>query len=354
MSGGNGALVQLVSKGAQDVYVTDSVRGEFPFKTMYSRYRNFAQVPKKLSFLGQIQAGGSCILQIQNIGDLLTGMWLEGPEGLSNVLAGSKFELYIGGQMIDSQTTDYMTEIWQAFLPETQAKSETWNNLVSTTNDTFFPLHFFFCDNDMFLPLLALQYHPVEIRITWGPHVTPSSVTAAFGNFVFLDTKDRDEFTKKPLDILVTQVQRMPVTNPNNIDLSTLNHPVKAVFFGTPLSSPSTFTFDSIDILLNGTYLLEQMSPTYFYTAQVYYNTKHGVTTFDAVTKTPKYTHYFMYSFGLDASNYRPTGTCNFSRLDNAKMNVSNPQGTTDVLLYAINYNVLHIEKGLGGVLFGN
>ncbi len=149
MSGGSGALVQLVSKGVQDAYITDSEKGEFPFKTMYSRYRNFAQVPKKLTFIGQIQAGGTCIMPIQSIGDLLTGMWLEGPIGITQALAGSKFELYIGGQMIDSQTTDYMTEIWQAFLPESQAKSDTWNNLVSTTNDTFFPFHFFFCDNDM-------------------------------------------------------------------------------------------------------------------------------------------------------------------------------------------------------------
>jgi hypothetical protein len=290
MSGGGGALVQLVSKGVQDAFITDAQKGEFPFKTMYSRYRNFAQSPKKLSFIGQVQANGSCIIPVQSIGDLLTGMWIEGPVGLTANLAGSRFELYIGGQMIDSQTTDYMSEIWQAFLPETQAKSDTWNNLVSTTNDTFFPLHFFFCDNDMFLPILALQYHPIEIRVSWGPDVTPSTVTSIYGNFVFLDTNDREELTKRPIDILITQVQKMPVSNPRNVDLSVLNHPVKAIFFGVPLSAKTGtgFTFDSADLLLNGTYLLEQMTPTYFYTAQVYYNTKHGVTTYDSTASTPR------------------------------------------------------------------
>jgi len=356
MSGGGGALVQLVSKGAQDVYITDSSAGEFPFKTMYARHRNFSQAPRKLTFIGQVQAGGTCILPIPSVGDLLTGMWLEGPTGLSSALAGSKFDLYIGGQLIDSQTTDYMAEIWQAFLPETQAKSDTWNNLISTTNDGFFPLHFFFCDNDMFLPLLAMQYHAVEIRITWGPSVTASTVSAVYGNFIYLDTNDREEFTKRPVDILMTQVQKSQSTNASTVDLSVFNHPVKAIFFGTPLpKSQPGFSFTSADMLLNGTYLLEQMSPTYFYTAQVYYHTKHGVTTFDTTHSTPQYTQYFMYSFALDASSYRPTGTCNFSRLDNAKMNIINPTGiSTPLYIYAVNYNVLRVKAGMAGVLFGN
>jgi len=97
------------------------------------------------------------------------------------------------------------------------------------------------------------------------------------------------------------------------------------------------------------------MTPTYFYTAQVYYHTKHGVTTFDQLNKSPRYTQFFMYSFALDASSYRPTGTCNFSRLDNAKVNISGTTGATSGLtVYAINYNVLRVKDGLGGILFGN
>ena len=96
MSGGGGALVQLVAKGVQDVYITDDIKGEFPFKTMYARHRNFSQAPKKLTFVGQVQAGGTCILPIASVGDLITGMWLESSvSGLSNLLAGSKFELCI-------------------------------------------------------------------------------------------------------------------------------------------------------------------------------------------------------------------------------------------------------------------
>jgi hypothetical protein len=353
MSGGGGALIQLVAKGSQDAYLTDSEKGEFPFKTMYARYRNFAHAPKKLTFIGQVQPGGSAILPIPSVGDLLTGVWLEGPVGLSSSLAGSTFELYIGGQLVDSQTTDFISEIWQPFLPENQAKSDTWNNLISTTNDGFFPLHFFFCDNDMFLPILAIQFHPIEIRITWGPNVGGLTLNA-YGNFVFLDTKDREEFTKKPLDILITQVQKTIATTSTNIDLSVFNHPVKAFFFGVPLpNTGAPFTFTSADILLNGTYLLEQMSPTYFYTAQVYYHTKHGVTTFDTTSISPLYTQYFMYSFANDASSYRPTGTCNFSRLDNVKVNVVNPTAT-QLKVYAVNYNVLRIKNGMAGVLFGN
>ena len=47
-----------------------------------------------------------------------------------------------------------------------------------------------------------------------------------------------------------------------------------------------------------------------------------------------------MYNFSLDVSSYKPTGTCNFSRLDNARLNISNATGT-NLTLYAVNYNVL-------------
>ena len=362
MSGGDGASVLLASKGPQDAYLLDSKQGDFPFKMNFARVRNFTRVPKKLPFLGQINNNGSCILQVPSLGDLVTGMWFEGT-GLSTALQGSRFDLYIGGQPVDSQTFEYMSEIHQVYLRETQAKADTFNNLTSVTNDTFFPLHFFFCDNDMFLPLVSLNRHAVEIHISWGPNVSSAAPLKAFANYVFLDKEDREIFVNKPMDFLITQVQRIPVNNPVNIDLSVLNHPVRAIFFGNSLGAhgattggiPSPFTFESADIVINGKFLLEQMSPTYFYTAQVYYGTNNGTPAFDTSAGSPKYTQYFMYNFSLNATSYRSLGACNFSRLDNAKMNLSNPSGNTSgMTVYAVNYNILHIEKGMSGVLFSN
>jgi hypothetical protein len=62
----------------------------------------------------------------------------------------------------------------------------------------------------------------------------------------------------------------------------------------------------------------------------------------------------------MNASDYNPSGSCNFSRLDNAKLVLrgvekgsNRPEGQ-ELLIYAVNYNVLRIKDGLAGILFGN
>jgi hypothetical protein len=60
-----------------------------------------------------------------------------------------------------------------------------------------------------------------------------------------------------------------------------------------------------------------------------------------------------VYSFALKPEEHQPSGTCNFSRIDNAKLNFStSPGGTMNI--YAVNYNVLRIMSGMGGLAYSN
>jgi hypothetical protein len=141
----SGALVSLVSKGVQDVYLTNN-DGEFSlFKIKYTRHTNFSQVSKRLDFLGQIQNNNSSSVFIRSIGDLLNAMWLEGTD-IVKYLSGTTFDFYMGGKLIDSQTFDFMADVWQVYMAETYSKCQTINNNVSQSDTNFFPLHFFFCD----------------------------------------------------------------------------------------------------------------------------------------------------------------------------------------------------------------
>jgi len=251
-------------------------------------------------------------------------------------------------------------------MAETYTKSRTINNAVSKSNNQFCPLHFFFCDNEMFLPLLCLQYSEVEIRIMWGNSIESASNIKCYGNYVYLDTDEREEMISKNMEILITQVQRYIYqlsTGKNNCDLSVFNHPVKSLYFGFESSNTYTtndkFSFSGADLQLNGTYLFENMSPTYFHTVQGYYKTKYGVITYDTANECPFYTRYFTYNFCIDASSYKPTGTCNFSRLDNSKLildgvSVGSNRTGEDLKIYAVNYNILKIQKGIAGVVFAN
>ena len=67
-----------------------------------------------------------------------------------------------------------------------------------------------------------------------------------------------------------------------------------------------------------------------------------------------------VYSFALQPEQHQPSGTCNFSRIDNATLQLvlsnATVQGvsTAKVRVYARNYNVLRIMSGMGGLAYSN
>ena len=63
-----------------------------------------------------------------------------------------------------------------------------------------------------------------------------------------------------------------------------------------------------------------------------------------------------VYSFALKPEEHQPSGTCNFSRIDNAQLTVDYASGVDDEArdVYAVNYNVLRIMSGMGGLAYSN
>ena len=65
-----------------------------------------------------------------------------------------------------------------------------------------------------------------------------------------------------------------------------------------------------------------------------------------------------MYSFALHPEDHQPSGTCNMSRIDNATLSLTfkNAVSTGDnkISIYAVNYNVLRILSGMGGLAYSN
>jgi hypothetical protein len=67
-----------------------------------------------------------------------------------------------------------------------------------------------------------------------------------------------------------------------------------------------------------------------------------------------------VYSFGLRPEEHQPSGTCNFSRIDNATLqmvlsnNTVSGSATAKVRVYATNYNVLRVMSGMGGLAYSN
>ena len=358
----SGALINLVAKGVQNAFLDiNSIKSSL-FRTRFSRISNFSQAPAQLPVVGKIAPGGRSSIEILKKGDVINGMWIETADAY-NTLIGTTFELYIGGKLIDSQTVDYSADIWQVYLAENSAKSSAVNNATSASDSTFYPFHFFFCDNKQFLPLVNLQYQEVEIIVKWGSAVSASTDLKCYGNFVYLDTTEREAFAQKTMDMMITQVQKIESTDSESFDISSLNHPIKSLFWGYQSKSDDTevdyLTFDGAKIQLNGTDLMPYMTPTYYHTIQGYYGTTNALISFVSTENCPFYTRYYMYSFATDSSEFNNRGTCNFSRLDSAILRINNLQkasGRTsdNINIYALGFNVLRFQSGLAGILFSN
>lgn len=67
-----------------------------------------------------------------------------------------------------------------------------------------------------------------------------------------------------------------------------------------------------------------------------------------------------VYSFGLKPEEHQPSGTCNMSRIDNAVLQLTLTAASVasnrscKVRVYAVNYNVLRIMSGMGGLAYSN
>ena len=100
---------------------------------------------------------------------------------------------------------------------------------------------------------------------------------------------------------------------------------------------------------LNGQDRFSEREGTYFDLVQPY---QHH-------TKTPD-TGINIYSFALRPEEHQPSGSCNFSRIDNATLQLVLSNATVEgtktakVRVYATNYNVLRIMSGMGGLAYSN
>lgn len=100
---------------------------------------------------------------------------------------------------------------------------------------------------------------------------------------------------------------------------------------------------------LNGQDRFSEREGTYFDLVQPY---QHH-------TRSPD-TGINVYSFSLRPEEHQPSGTCNFSRIDNATLqlvlsnNTVEGTKTAKVRVYATNYNVLRIMSGMGGLAYSN
>ena len=409
-----GGLLQLVAYGAQDVYLTGNPQITF-FKVVYRRHTNFAIEAIQQTFNGSPTFGNRVTCQISRNGDLIHRMYLAVVNYSSNNDVCPYFglrlinyvEIEIGGQKIDKHYSHWMYVWNELSLPV--SKKEAYKKMVGANNtlgpltnaNLYIPLEFWFCRNvGLALPLIALQYHEVKINILFetkencrgnSSDIAELSSTTLWVDYIFLDTDERRRFAQLSHEYLIEQLQFTGTESINDNASSikpklSFNHPCKELVWfcasnhhastretmnnnwvnystntngysgvSSELYKPtsailSTNPVKNAKLVLNGNDRFSSRPGSYFNLIQPYQHHEN----------IPANPGINVYSFALKPEEHQPSGTLNMSRIDTAVFNLDlNTDYTARTVsknlhVYAVNYNVLRILSGMGGLAYSN
>lgn len=348
----SGGIAQLVAIGAQDAHIVGKPEVSF-FRSNYKRHTNFAQTVERQVIQGNPGANGMSTVRFERKGDMLSYVYLAPNDGTSAVKFSpadwigqiAKVELLIGGQVIDDQTSTFSQYIAPTILAQSLTKSKT--GFAEAAESKFYPLRFSFCENwQSAIPLIALQYHDVEIRITWGAAL--SDKWECYAHYVYLDTDERVALAAAPQNMLITQTQRA-IASQSRIQEINFNHPVKAL----ATADGSTLTIAGVNnklkLQINGTDVTDfKYVDPHFTAVPAYYHTNAS----KDQDGSGHNNQLFLYPFCLDTCKLQPTGSLNFSRIDSARLVCDTANHEDDI--YGVNYNILRIENGMGGLMYSN
>jgi hypothetical protein len=377
--------MQLVAYGAQDIYLTGNPQITF-FKVVYRRHTNFSMEAIQQTWNGTStgNTAARCTATISRNGDLIHKMYLELDstflaQANPNAQNITDVELEIGGQKIDKQTGQFMNVWYHLTVPNHSAhvgeldNDTTTGTLFQNTTGmagcfgdadgackTFVPLNFWFCRNPgLALPLIALQYHEVKVILN---HDFNAGTALNTGNnlwvdYIYLDTDERRRFAQQSHEYLIEQVQETSVAAGGTSELN-FNHPVKELIWCVNATDGTLAQIGSnaatYQLKLNGHDRFAARDWRYFSRVQVHqhHSGPGGLTAAAPAAQGASSDGIGVYSFALKPEEHQPSGTCNFSRIDNAQL-VQSEFGTA-TRVYAINYNVLRIMSGMGGLAYSN
>jgi len=281
------------------------------------------------------------------------------------------------------------------------SRTENINSDVGTyTKKIIVPLHFWFTKNPgLYLPICALYNHDIELRFTFeekykliGNSANINNLNINFklyGEFITLDILEKNKFKCSNHEYIIEQIQlnnngpyttspiveREPGTQLSKVDYElNFSHPIKYFVWvivnegsvTTSLSnnsgqgpcyfvsqcSNSLYGNDGqdgmVEILFDGIER-EQELPMMYYTRLYPKNHCKNVPDLDRIG---------FYSFALNPFNLEPSGTCNFSKINDRNIKIVFANNDTSNIInkplyfFGVNYNVLLIENGMAGIKY--
>lgn len=388
--------INLAVTGAQDQWFTG--KPEFSYFLMnFKRHTKFSVEAIETPFEGDMDFGSSneCLIP-QNKGDLIRSMmlkftlpdptsatWSESGKDLryKKSIGSSIIEyvdLLIGGQTIERLTGDYIY---------------MYNQLHNNMDDTLQTLYFlsghdnyikqsydwdynvllpfyFFRHPSLSIPVCAITKQKVEVQIKFKElkditvkYTTsngaiedpPSDVSSSLkkvslvSDFYFISDDEKNFLLTRPIEYVITQLQmsqfKLKAGESKKSVMLNFKNPVKEMFFMAVSDDVYKYNpikhvnmkFNNNTIIDADNLMLSYEQPLKYYTGTT--NNNFGV-----------------YSFSIKPETYYPTGQVNMSRIAHnlIEIELDNPDSSFGhkVYVYAVNYNVLRIDAGLGGLKF--
>jgi len=399
-----GGIMQLVSTGYQDVFLTgDPTRSLW--KRIMARKTNFAI--ESIETVFDVLYGSTSFINVKKAGDLLKSCVLEismKRTSTESFYPAEQFikslTLLIGDQEVEKiQDFPTWSRVHDELFNDTEMRSANYRMMNFRPDDPPGAIRTFYLDLPLFftrylsnsLPLVALQYHEVKLKIEFEPPYNIPGIDSTYmpqvrfyGDYVFLDKPERVYFAQTEHEYIIEQLQTF-VTIPNmsnSVNTTMVDLPFtlpsryiiwvyKTNLHGQYTTSNSTFVtnegyapLQSAVIKCNGTDRFSERPGGYF----------NMVQTTQALGQAPSCGIY-MYSFGVNADKQDPEGTLNFSKLDMVTLSYTNKAATAadisqvfdlsttlengitkfkNITIFSKNFNVLRIVEGQGGVLFSN
>lgn len=412
----NGTLQQLASKGVQDAHLSISPETSF-FKRTYKRVSNYA-IEAIDQTIPSLAWDKEFVVQVNRNGDLLSEVWLVvdiklaalATPGVDNVRwtnalghAMLKYaSLEMGSNEIDRTTSLHMEVIHETQsdmnkdINELVLRATNAQQLINWTNsgntlDTdgnaitqlMVKLPFYFSKaRSQAVPVIACQYHDIRVKFSLRKksellvysnasnttlHATNTGEISQgylMCNFVYLDSQERRLFAANAHEYLIKNLQvsdyHTKASSGSRVSAAVVfNHPVSAVYWVVQKSSNVTaldyFNFErtaglgddtitSATIKFNGSERERARGPLYWRALQ----------SSEYFPRTPR-KNIYMYSFAQYPCSWFPSGSVNFSRLDNVTLEFTFP--TTDangsaygeavVTILAENFNVVRFQGGM-------
>lgn len=301
--------------------------------------------------------------------------------------------LVVGGQVIDTLYSDYLF-FWEELsgkpgkrLQEMIGKRFTRAQLIEDSKRDrrlYVPLPWWFTmSSGNALALVSLQFHGVQVSLSLerlSKLVQRSDCDVAVfrgdcctrlcandvrvsieSTYVYLDIEERDRFATGSFEQLITQVQIFTMTGRHIMRLNlNFNHPMIELIFAVRRSCQTAVNnlcnyagkfgrdpIKEVGLCLNNLARFTQREGRYFRLVQPYqYHTNIP----DAFV--------YVYSFALFPEEPQPSGSANFSRIDNVELQIELQDEIKDedvtCFVFGRNWNIFRYRDGLGGIAFSN